>query len=262
MKVTPSQDSQFSHHLETLMLGLTHDGRFEEARKLKAECEGYKFTQKMPWFRMHLAERAWDDALKLAAGYRKSDKITYSYLTALVYLKKGEAARAAPEVAVLQQAYGVGTRTDKTLESRLWETQGMLMCLQGQADGGLKLLQKLVERTKDDYRHHAWGNGAVYMEWWGAAALRANKLDVAEEAFLEALAHDAGSVRGALGMQVVCERQGRTEEVARFAELAARCWRRASLTHLAAELAALRGADAVTQPTSIPPVKPKTEGQP
>ena len=65
------------------------------------------------------------------------------------------------------------------------------------------------------------------MEYWGIGALRANRLADAEEAFQEALAHDAGSVRGALGMMVVCERQGRTEEMNRFAELAQRCWRKA-----------------------------------
>jgi tetratricopeptide (TPR) repeat protein len=263
MNVHHSQDTQFSHHLETLMLGLIHDGRFEEARKIKAECEGYKYNQKMVWFRLHLAERAWDDAMKVAESNRKSDKAATSYMKAMVYLRRGDVGRAAPEVAVLQQVYQE-KRQDKTLEGRLWETQGMLMCLQGQADGGLKLLQKLVERTKDDYRHHAWGNGAVYMEWWGAAALAANKLDVAEEAFLEALAHDPGSVRGALGMQVVCERQGRNEEAGQFAELAARCWRRATQTSRDAELTALRGGVVAT---SVPPAestapKAKVEGQP
>jgi hypothetical protein len=65
------------------------------------------------------------------------------------------------------------------------------------------------------------------MEYWGIGALKANRLAVAEEAFLEALAHDAGSVRGAVGMMIVCERMGRTEEMNRFAELAQRCWRKA-----------------------------------
>jgi tetratricopeptide (TPR) repeat protein len=262
MQVSHNQDQQFSHHLETLLLGLIHDGRFAEARKLKAECEGYKIIQRQPWFRLHLAERAWDDALKMAGQSRKGDKLGASYMTALVYLRKGDLERAAPEVAVLQQAYASDKRGDKTLEMRLWETQGMLMCMQGQAEGGLKLLQKLVDKTKDDYRHHSWGNGAVYMEWWGAAALAANKLDVAEEAFLEALAHDRGSVRGALGMQVVCERQGRTEEAARFAELAARCWCRATPESLAAELAALRGTATTAQPLQTTTPKQKIEGQP
>ncbi|MCI0741258.1 MAG: tetratricopeptide repeat protein [Gemmataceae bacterium] len=240
MGVKPKEDWQFAHHLETLMRSLIHDGRFTDAKKIKKECEGHKYNHQMHWFRLHLGERDFDQALKLAAYFGKNDKSTAAYLRALVYFKKGEPERAAPEVAVLQEAYQT-KRTDKTLELRLWETQGMLMCCQGSGDAGLRLLAKAVTKVKDDYRHHEWGQGAYYMEAWGIAALRASRLDVAEEAFLEALAHDWGSVRGALGMQVVCERQGRSEEAIRFAELAAKCWRRADAGCLQMELADLRG---------------------
>src|SRR4029077_16409692 len=106
----------------------------------------------------------------------------------------------------------------------------------GAGEAGCKLLAKTVERTKDDYNRHAWGHGAYFMEYWGIGALKANRLADAEEAFLEALAHDAGSVRGALGMYVVCERQGRTEEANRFAELGQRCWRKADPGLIQAEL--------------------------
>src|SRR5205807_1585862 len=162
--------------------------------------------------------RDWSEALKIAEQTRKTDKLTASYMAALVYLKQGDAARAKPEVEVLAQAYQT-RKQDRILEDRLWETQGMLLCRTGSVDAGLKLLAKVVEKTKNDYGHHAWGNGAYLMEIWGAAALQADRLDVAEEAFLEALAHDPGSVRAALGMQVLCERQGRTSEAQRFAEL-------------------------------------------
>ena len=91
--------------------------------------------------------------------------------------------------------------------------------------------QRCVEKTKDDYSHHAWGNGAYYMEEWGTAALAGGKLDVAEEAFLEALAHDAGSAGRRWGCRVLCERQGRSEEAARYAALARRCWRHAEVRH-------------------------------
>lgn len=241
--VKPTEDYQFSHHLETLMRALIHDGRYTEALKIKKLCEGYKYQSnehKLLWFRLHLADRAYDDALKVAELFAKTDKIAGAYLRALVYLKKGDTDRAVPEVGILQEAYQ-SKRTDKELEIRLWETQGTLSCLQSGADGGLKLLAKAVEKTKNDFKHHAWGHGAYYMEVWGCAALKAGRLDVAEEAFLEALAHDWGSVRGALGMQVVCERQGRTDEAQRFAEVAARCWRRADGGSLQIELADLRG---------------------
>ncbi len=114
------------------------------------------------------------------------------------------------------------------------------MCQTGDADAGLKLLARAVDKTKDDYAHHAWGNGAYYMELWGIAALQSGRESIAEEAFLEALAHDAGSVRAALGMQVLCEHQGRSEEARRFADVARRCWNRADSANFNAELAALR----------------------
>src|SRR5262249_33856726 len=86
----------------------------------------------------------------------------------------------------------------------------------------------------------SWGNGAYYMEQWGLGALAAGKLDVAEEAFLESLAHDAGSVRAAMGLQVLCERQSRIEEAQRYAALAHKFWSRATAQHFDAELAWIR----------------------
>jgi Tfp pilus assembly protein PilF len=242
MNVKPAEDQQYSHHLEILTLSLIHDGRFREASAAEEEGEACGLHLWQPWFRLHLAERDWDQAFKIADHFRKSDKLQAAYMTALVYLKQGDAARAAPEVEVLRHAYQEH-KDDRQLEFRLWETQGLLMCQTGSADAGLKLLAKAVDRTKDDYSHHAWGNGAYYMESWGVAALRAGKDDVAEEALLEALAHDPGSVRGALGMQVLCERQGRQEEAERYAALARRSWRHAEVQTLDAELAALRKED-------------------
>lgn len=242
MGVKPNEDHQFAHHLETLMRSLIHDGRFKEAHELRKKCEGYKYTQRFHWFRLAIAERAWDEAFKQANANPK-DKMTTSYLRALVYLNKGDIERAAPEVNVLQESY-LSNRTNKELELRLWLVQGLLQCATGGGDGGVKLLAKTVEKTKDDYGKHAWGHGAYYMEYWGVGALRANRLAIAEEAFLEALAHDAGSVKGAVGMMVVCERQGRTEEMNRFAELAQRCWRKADPGLIQAELEYMRALGA------------------
>jgi tetratricopeptide (TPR) repeat protein len=250
--VSPKDDHQFGHHLNTLMHGLIHDGRFREAEALKQKCQGYKIEHRLDWFRLHVAEHHWDEALHLAEDTKqkkgdesKKDKTLASYMRAVVYLRKGDYARAMPEVNVLQEAYQ-SKRGEKLLEMRLWETQGMLQCGQGGADGGLKLLARAADKSKDDYSQHAWGHGAYYMEVWGLAALRANRLAEAEEAFLEALAHDSTSVRGALGMQVVCQRQGRSEEALRFAELAQRCWRRADPGALQAELQFLQGEEPAT----------------
>jgi Tfp pilus assembly protein PilF len=237
--VKHSEDHQFSHHLETLMLSLTHDGRFAEARKLKSECQSYGYKHSLPWFRLHVAERNWDEARKIVDQFRKTDKTTAAYLTAVLYLRQGNPERASPEVEVLRQAYQTG-KTNKQLENRLWETQGLLMCQTGSPEAGLKLLAKVVEKTMNDYGHHAWGNGAYYMEAWGTGALKSLQDEAAEEAFLEALAHEPSCVRAALGLQVLCERQGREEEARRYAELATRCWQKADPGLLGAELAFLR----------------------
>jgi len=72
------------------------------------------------------------------------------------------------------------------------------------------------------------------------------------------LAHDSGSVRAALGMQVLCEQQGRSEEARRFADVARRCWNRASSASFNAELTALRseryGNHRVESTSGRPPV--------
>ena len=216
---------------------------------MQRKCEAYKFNHRVHWFRLALARRDWPAALQHANQFPK-DKITASYLRALVYLKKGDFERARPEVHVLQGAYQTN-RAKKELEQRLWLVQGLLLCSTGSADSGLQMLQKLVQRTKDDYGLHSWGHGAYFMEYWGLAALRANRLAVAEEAFLEALAHDARSVRGALGMFVVCDRQGRNEEAQRFAELAQRCWRNADSGAIEAELDYFRSQGSAKPTTSV-----------
>jgi hypothetical protein len=249
--VKPSEDHQYNHQLETLLISLTHDGRFREAREVVRECKANNHYPREAFFRLHLAERDYKAALEVAdeirtgrtrgkgGPARRGDKTLASYLTALVYLEQGEAKRALAEIEVLQNAWRVN-KNDKRNELRLYKAQGLYLCLTGDGAAGLKLLQKTVEKTKDNYAHHAWGNGAYYMEPWGVGALWAGKLDVAEEAFHEALAHDPGCVRAALGMQVVCERQGRSEEAERYAALARKCWSKADSTRLDAELTALR----------------------
>ena len=62
MKVKPSEDSQYAHHLEMLMRGLIHDGRFAEARRLKQECIADNIKHNEVWFRLHLAERDFESA--------------------------------------------------------------------------------------------------------------------------------------------------------------------------------------------------------
>jgi tetratricopeptide (TPR) repeat protein len=253
--VKPGEDQQYSHHLEILLLGLIHDGRFREANEIQAEMEKNKLTREQVFFKLHLAERDFAGCEKILQGLGRRDKIGKSYLTALLYLKKGETQRALAELEVLQQA-ARDRKNDQQIAFKLWEVQGLYLCATGSGEAGLKLLAKAVEKTKDDFSHHAWGNGAYYMEAWGEAALRCGNDKVAEEAYLEAIAHDPGCVRAALGMQVLCEKLDRTEEAQRFAELARKCWARADAGKLEAELAALR---AIVHPATSATAKPAGE---
>jgi len=227
--VKPHQDHQYSHHLETLTLSLVHDGRYREANEIRKEAEanGYRFA--MPWFRVALGQRDWDAAENLIAQQRKGDKALASYMAGVLALERGDTSRAAAESDVLRQVQQT-KRGDRRLDQRVWEVQGRHLCATGAGTEGLKLLERAVEKTKVDYTHHAWGGGAYYMEIWGIGALDAGKKEIAEEAFLEALAHDAGSVRAALGMEALCSRTGRTEEAQKFAALARRLWSKADPT--------------------------------
>ena len=169
--------------------------------------------------RMFLAEQDWDACQKLVEQFRRAEKGNGAYCAAVLALEKGDAEQAGREVDTLRQL-AQSRKSDKTLERRLWEAQGRYLCQKGDGEAGLKLLRKLVDATKNDYFHHAWGNGAVYMESWGVAALEAGSATDAEEAFQEALAHDAGSVRGALGLWALCDRLGRAEEASRYLKVA------------------------------------------
>jgi hypothetical protein len=236
--VTPGEDHQFNHHMETLTRSLVHDGRFADAKKIKTMAEGYKYAFRPEWLRMAIGQRDWDEAQKMIENFRRTDKATGAYYAALVALEKNDTEQAGREVETLRQIQQT-RKTDKALERRLTEVQGRHLCQKGDGEAGLKLLKKIVDATKNDFSHHAWGNGAVYMESWGIGALEAGDAIVAEEAFQEALAHDAGSVRGALGLWALCERLGRTEEADRYLKLAQRVWAKADPKDFAAQQSAM-----------------------
>lgn len=225
MRVKPADDHQFYHHLETLTRSLVHDGRFAEAKKIKKEAIGYGYHFRPEWFRMAVAEKDWAEAKKVVQHYRKSDKQLAAYYAAILALEQGHAKQAAAEVDVLRQA--TKSKRNRAQELRQWEAQGRLMCQTGQGEAGAKLIKRTVDKTVNDYSAHSWGGGAYYMEAWGVAALEAGLAAQADDAFQEALAHDAGSVRGALGMWALAQRLGKPDEAARYLKVARRCWAKA-----------------------------------
>ena len=52
------------------------------------------------------------------------------------------------------------------------------------------------------------------------------------EAFLESLAHDAGSAKAAFGLEALCTRLGRSDEAYQYANLGRRLWAKANATDL------------------------------
>jgi tetratricopeptide (TPR) repeat protein len=224
--VKPDDDHQWSHHLETLTRALAHDGRFPEAKAVRAEARGhgYKFTAH--WFHMAVAEKDWPAAAEQVTVARKANKFDGAYYGAILAIEQNDLSRGRAEFDGMRQAQ-LAKRGDKRQELRLLEVQGRLMCRTGDGEAGLKLLRRAVDKTKDDYAHHAWGGGAYYMEVWGGAALDAGDRAEAEEAFQEALAHDPGSVRGALGLWAVCDRAGRADEAAGYLAVARTAWKAA-----------------------------------
>ncbi len=237
--VKPSSDSQFSHHLEILLISLTYDGRFQEADAVREKCRKYGFRHNLPWFQLHMAKREYDKAMTLADTAFGRDETTRAYLRALVHFAKEDRKAALHETEVVRAAHEKKPK-DQKLEKKYWTIDGIAKCRKGNVNEGLKQLKKLVDWSKDDYRAHSWGGGASYMLIWGKEALRAGRFDVAEEAFLEAIAHDPGNVYGCLGMQAICEVQDRKSEAKRFAEIAKRSWAKASSIHLQAERNAMR----------------------
>jgi tetratricopeptide (TPR) repeat protein len=226
--VLPNDDHQFNHHLETLTRGLVHEGRFLEAKMLQEEAIGYDYKFYPEWFRTAMTQHDWPAAQKLIETMRKTDRLGAAYYAAIVALEQRNHPRVEAELEVLRQA-AAAKKSDTKIGYRVWEIQARFYCQLGQGEAGVKLFHRIVEKTKNDFNHHAWGGGAYYMEQWGVAALEAGLASEAEEAFQEALAHDAGSVRGALGLWAVCERLGRMDEAGRYMKLARRCWARASV---------------------------------
>lgn len=221
--VRPADDHQYSHHLETLTRSLVHDGRFAEAKVIQAEAVKNKYNYRPEWFRMAIFLGDWKEAEYQVAEMRKADKSQAAYYAALLALARDDKPRAKAEWDMLKSS-----KSGKQLELRQWEIEGRMLCAMGAGEAGLKLMKKAVDKTKDDYQHHSWGNGASLMEAWGDAALDCGDVKDAEEAFQEALAHDTGSVRGALGMWALCERLGRDDEAERYLKVAHKCWSRAT----------------------------------
>ena len=149
-------------------------------------------------------------------------------MAALLSLERGDHAKAAAEVDVLRQVHQTKAVRPPAGAAPGGSAGPLVMC-DGAGTEGLKLLKRTVEKTKDDYYHHAWGGGAYFMEAWGIGALDAgNAAKPRRKRFSRRLAHDSGSVRGALGMEApVRPHRADRRGSARLRHLARRLWSKA-----------------------------------
>lgn len=238
-KVKPREDHQWSHHLETCLQILVHQGRYREAKAVFDEMKSLNFSKQDLFARYYLAVKDYAALQKLIDDSRSKDKKSNAYFAALMYLHQGNHAKAQVEIETLEQSLKSNSN-DKKLQNRVWETRGVYLCQTGQSEQGLGMLKKAAVASQSNYEQHAWGHGAYFMEIWGQAALAAGNHAEAEEAFLEALAHDPGSFCGAAGLMVLCERTGKHDDAAQYRAMAEKAWQHAEVIEFNRALTQIR----------------------
>lgn len=205
-----------SHHIDTMIKALAHEGRFQEA-----ESEPKAYRQGLPWARL-LQLKGNNDELAAWAEQKKANNTPEGfYIGAIVELNRGNLAAALPLIEKVEQEW----KKNPANLYRYNEVKGRYLVQTGQVDEGLKLLKEAGAKAVKDTALHAWGGGSYVLEVWGEAALRARRWDEAEEAYHEALAHEHGSILAALGMQVVWEMRGKRELADHYAARAAAIWK-------------------------------------
>jgi tetratricopeptide (TPR) repeat protein len=208
-----------SHHIDILIRALAHEGRFAEA-----ESEPRAYRDGLPWARL-LQLKADPAALEeWAARRRQRNSPDGQYLGAIARLDQGDLMGAQPFVQAVEEQW---KKTPGGQIYRYSEVKGRFLVQSGDPEAGLKLLREAGAKAVKDSGLHAWGGGSYMLEVWGEAALRAGRLDEAEEAYHEALAHEHGAILACLGMQVVWEKRGRADMARHYAGRAAFIWRRA-----------------------------------
>ena len=239
-------DGVKTHHIDILTRALSHEGRFAEAEADPAANRAY-----LPWGRL-LRMKADQPALTAWSQQQLQRKnLTGEYVGALMRLDQGDLPAAA---ALLDKLKLRAKKTRSAFQKRyigyyVSEVQGRYLIQTGKSDQGLKIFEDLAAKAVVDPALHAWGGGSYFLEVWGENALRARRWDAAQEAFLEALAHEHGSILGALGMQVVSEGRNQDDLAEHYAARATRIWQGADAGVKDRQLARLRGLAGIKRKT-------------
>lgn len=223
-----------SHHIDIMIRALAHQGRFKEA-----EAEPKAYRDGLPWARLLQLKADPAELDAWAARRRERNAPDGFYIGAIAKLDLGDTAAALPLIQRVEADFNKNKAPANMY--RFHEVKGRYLVQTGEdVEGGLKLLQQAGARAVKDPGLHAWGGGSYVLEVWGETALRARRWDDAEEAFLEALAHEHYSIIGALGMQVVWEARGRQDRARHYAERAAAIWKGADPGYAERHLERLR----------------------
>lgn len=236
------------HHIDILMRALAHEGRFKEA-----DSEPKAYRDGLPWARL-LQLKAIPEELEAWVERRMEAKaVDAYYIGAIAKLDRNDLAGAEPLLANVEEQW----KKRPANIYRYNEIKGRYLVQSGKVEEGLKLLREAGAKAVKDPSLHAWGGGSYVLEVWGEAALRAHRWDEAEEAFHEALAHEHGSIIGALGMQVVWEQRARPEMAEHYATRAAAIWKDADEGALERQLQRLRRL-ATGSAAAAPTAKPRS----
>lgn len=221
-----------SHHIDIMIRALGHQGRFKEA-----EAEPKAYRNGLPWARLIQLKADPKELDAWATARRENNAPDGFYIGAIAKLDLDDTAAAQPLIQRVEEDF----KRNPVNMYRFNEVQGRYLVQTGtDVDGGLKLLREAGAKAVKDSGLHAWGGGSYVLEVWGETALRARRWDEAEEAFLEALAHEHYSIVGALGMQVVWEARGQQDRARHYAERAAAIWKGADPGYAERHLERLR----------------------
>ncbi|HEY3997555.1 MAG TPA: hypothetical protein VGO93_01735 [Candidatus Xenobia bacterium] len=211
------------HHLNILMWALGHEGCFRAAQAAPRSR-----AQDLSWPRM-LRLKLDDKALAAWAHTRLNGSGDGWYLGALANLDQGHWQAAKQQLQHFKDIRGVWYGADlddwrTEVDSRIQYESGK----QAQGIAAVRAIARWVDAIAGTSAEGCrWGQGAYYDNLWAEMALGAGRLDEAQEAFCEGLAHEHGSIVAVLGLQVVSERKHQATLAASYAARAQAVWSQA-----------------------------------